>query len=75
MLWGALVVSTIDNVLRPLFISGKSEIPLFVVIVGALGGLAAFGFTGLLAGPVIIAIFRVLMSIYRTEEVAGHGGR
>lgn len=65
--WGILVVSSVDNVLRPLFISGRARIPLLAVILGVLGGLAAFGFIGVIAGPLVLALFLSLFDIYRAE--------
>lgn len=56
LLWGFLVVSTVDNVIRPLVISGASRVPFLVVMFGVLGGLTAFGMIGLFLGPVILAV-------------------
>ena len=56
LLWGILVVSTVDNVIRPLVISGAGRIPFLVVLFGVLGGLTAFGAIGLFLGPVILAV-------------------
>jgi predicted PurR-regulated permease PerM len=61
-LWGALVVSWIDNLIRPLVISGVTRIPFLLVMFGVLGGLAAFGLIGLFVGPVILA---VCMAVWR----------
>lgn len=55
-LWGTLVVSWVDNVIRPLVISRNTRIPFVVVMLGVLGGLTAFGFIGLFLGPVILAV-------------------
>lgn len=55
-LWGALVVSQLDNVLRPLFISSISPIPFLLVLFGVLGGILAFGLIGLFAGPIVLAV-------------------
>ena len=55
-LWGAAVVSQLDNVLRPLFISSVGAIPFLLVLFGVLGGLLAFGLVGLFAGPIILAV-------------------
>jgi len=55
-LWGALVVSWVDNVIRPLVISGATSIPFLLVLFGVLGGLANFGLVGLFLGPIILAI-------------------
>lgn len=63
MLWGFLAVSTVDNVIRPLVISGAGRIPFLVVLFGVLGGLASFGAIGLFLGPVILA---VLLSVWQS---------
>ncbi len=62
LFWGFLVVSTVDNVIRPLVISGASRVPFLVVLFGVLGGLSAFGAVGLFLGPVILA---VLLSVWQ----------
>ena len=62
LLWGFLAVSTVDNVIRPLVISGASRVPFLVVLFGVLGGLSAFGAVGLFLGPVILA---VLLSVWQ----------
>ena len=54
--WGALVVSSIDNLIRPLVISSATRVPFLLVLLGVLGGAAAFGLVGLILGPVILAI-------------------
>jgi predicted PurR-regulated permease PerM len=56
LLWGTLVVSWVDNIIRPLVISSSTRIPFVLVMFGVLGGLAAFGFIGLFTGPVILAM-------------------
>ena len=55
-LWGALVVSWVDNLIRPLVISGPTKIPFLLVFLGVLGGLNAFGLIGLFLGPVLLAV-------------------
>ncbi len=62
LLWGVLAVSTVDNVIRPLVISGAGRIPFLVVLFGVLGGLSAFGAVGLFLGPVILA---VLLAVWK----------
>lgn len=59
--WSALVVGTADNLLRPLLVSGKSQVGTLTVFFGGLGGLAAFGFVGLFLGPVILALVLALL--------------
>jgi len=60
--WGTLVVSWVDNLVRPLVISSATQIPFLLVLFGVLGGLASFGLVGLFVGPVILA---VLMAVWR----------
>lgn len=60
--WGALVVSQIDNLFRPLVISSATRIPYLLVLFGVLGGIAAFGLLGLFLGPIVIA---VLLAVWR----------
>jgi predicted PurR-regulated permease PerM len=55
-LWGTLVISWIDNIIRPLVISSSTRIPFVLVMFGVLGGVANFGFIGLFLGPVVLAI-------------------
>ena len=55
-IWGGAVVSQIDNVLRPLFISSVSAIPFLLVLFGVLGGILAFGLVGLFTGPIVLAV-------------------
>jgi predicted PurR-regulated permease PerM len=62
LLWGAFVVSWVDNLVRPLVISSATRIPFLLVMFGVLGGLAAFGLVGLFLGPVVLA---VLMAVWR----------
>jgi predicted PurR-regulated permease PerM len=70
-LWGALVVSWVDNLIRPLVISGPTRIPFLLVFLGVLGGLDAFGLIGLFLGPVLLA---VSVAIWREWLVHKHAG-
>lgn len=62
IVWGLLIVSSSDNVIRPLVISGATQIPFLLIMFGVLGGIASFGLVGLFIGPVILAI---LLAIWR----------
>jgi predicted PurR-regulated permease PerM len=59
--WSVLVVGTADNFIRPLFISGRAQITTLPAFLGVLGGLSAFGFIGLVLGPVIVALVLALL--------------
>lgn len=56
LLWGTLVVSWVDNIVRPLMVAQNVKIPFILAFFGVLGGLAAFGLVGLFLGPVILAV-------------------
>lgn len=68
--WSALVVGSADNVLRPILVSGKSQIGTLTVFFGVLGGLAAFGFIGLFLGPVVLALVLTLIEFAEEEQAA-----
>jgi predicted PurR-regulated permease PerM len=62
--WGFFLISSLDNVLRPILISSASdvEIPFLLVFFGVIGGLAAFGLLGLFLGPVLLAVTFALLA-------------
>lgn len=61
--WGAILVSSVDNFLKPLLISGRAEVPTLAVFIGVLGGLSAFGLVGMFLGPVVIALVLALAKL------------
>lgn len=62
LLWGFLVISSVDNFLKPYLISRGGNLPLVVVLMGVFGGLFAFGFMGLFLGPTLLAVAYSLVS-------------
>jgi len=56
LLWGLLIVSWVDNIVRPLVISNATRMPFLLVVFGVLGGVLAFGLVGLFIGPVLLAV-------------------
>jgi predicted PurR-regulated permease PerM len=60
LVWNALIVGGIENVIKPIFIGRSSEMPFILILLGVLGGLEAFGVIGLFIGPVILAILQKL---------------
>ena len=72
--WSVLIVSTADNVVRPLFISGRAQISTLPVFLGLAGGLAAFGFIGFVLGPVIVALALALFPLLREARTGGPSG-
>jgi predicted PurR-regulated permease PerM len=69
--WGALVVSSVDNFIKPLIISHGSDLPFILVLIGVLGGVAAFGVIGLFLGPVLIAVGYMLLRQWANDAQPG----
>jgi predicted PurR-regulated permease PerM len=72
MLLGVLGISMADNVLRPLLLSGRTSISGLVIFFGLLGGVAAFGFVGLVVGPIILVTTARLLEYVRRSDVTVH---
>ena len=56
LLWGFFLISSVDNVVKPLLISRGSSLPFLLVILGVMGGVLAFGFVGIFIGPTLLAV-------------------
>lgn len=54
---GALIIGLVDNVLRPRLVSRDTQMPDYLILLATLGGLAWFGISGFIIGPVIAALF------------------
>ncbi len=54
--WGLLLVSTIDNLLRPYLLSQSNNLPVVLGLFGFVGGILAFGFIGIFVGPALLAV-------------------
>jgi len=67
LVWGFGVVSVIDNLLRPYLIRGRAEVHPLIIFFSILGGIIAFGFWGMIIGPIIVAITFTLLHIYELE--------
>ena len=63
--WGGLAIGSADNIIRPLLMGGKAEMPFAVMALGAIGGFAAFGLMGVVVGPVLLSLFLSLFEIYK----------
>jgi predicted PurR-regulated permease PerM len=63
-------ITTVGDILRPLLLRGRSSMSAFVVLFGILGGVAAFGFIGLVIGPIILSVTGNLFRILRQPDLA-----
>jgi predicted PurR-regulated permease PerM len=61
-IYGLVVISAVDNIVKPYLISRGGALPLLLVFMGVLGGVLAFGFIGVFLGPVILAVAYSLLS-------------
>ena len=68
-IWGTLVISTIDNFLRPKLISNQTKLHELFVLFSVLGGLSVFGLLGIVLGPVVLAITLGLLETFKHESV------
>jgi predicted PurR-regulated permease PerM len=66
-IWGTVIVSMVDNVVKPLVISNKTNLPTLFLFLAILGGLSFYGLIGIFLGPIILALFLSLIEIYRKE--------
>ena len=65
--WGVVVVSQIDNFVRPKLIGDRAAIHPIFVLIGVLGGVAAFGFIGLFLGPLIVGVAISVLKVWEKE--------
>lgn len=61
LVWSVVLVGNIDSVIKPLFVSRGTDLPLLIILIGILGGAIAIGFIGLFLGPTILAVLYALM--------------
>jgi predicted PurR-regulated permease PerM len=69
LLWGFFLISTVDNVVKPLLISRGSNLPFILVIFGVMGGVLTFGFVGVFIGPTLLAVGYSLIQEWLTFNI------
>lgn len=65
IIWGGVVVSLIDNILKPILMKGSGETPSIFILFSILGGLTYFGMIGFILGPLILSFLLSLLRIYQ----------
>jgi predicted PurR-regulated permease PerM len=68
-IWCAVLVVGAEHVARPLILRGQSEMHTGMVFLGLLGGIEMFGLIGILAGPLVVALFLSLLKLYGSDFV------
>lgn len=65
LIWSLVLVSTVDNILKPYVVGGRTRMHGLLILVSMLGGLEAFGPIGFILGPTILAAFLVVVELYK----------
>ncbi len=66
-LWGGLVVSTVDNIIKPYVLQGQSKLHPLLALLSILGGVAALGPIGIFVGPIAVAFLQAALTMLQTE--------
>jgi len=64
LLWNALVVGTVDNLMRPWLVGRDTQMPDLLILLGTLGGIVLFGAAGVIIGPIVAALFITVWELY-----------
>ena len=75
LVWGALVVGLLDNILRPILIGKEAKLPVFLLFLGIFGGIKIYGPLGIFLGPLLISCVIVFLQIYKEAKKATSGER
>jgi len=67
LIYGVGVIASVDNIVRPLLMKEKIELPYIFLFFSVIGGLITFGFTGMFLGPTIFALFLTLIKLYEKK--------
>ncbi len=67
IVYSVVLVSSLDNIIRPKLIGSRARVHPVVVLLGVLGGIVIFGMSGLILGPLVLSIFVTLLEVYRKE--------
>jgi predicted PurR-regulated permease PerM len=68
---GAVLISSVDNILRTVVIGERTKLNALFLFLSIIGGIGAFGFSGIILGPILLAIFVSFIEIYKVEYREG----
>ncbi len=66
-----ILASTVDNVLKPIIVSKRTNIPTVVMLIGMVGGFFFFNVLGIILGPLILAYLLIVLELYRNKRKPG----
>ena len=73
-IWGTVVIGLIDNLLYPILVGRKLELHTVPVFIAIVGGLVVFGISGLILGPVILAVNMAIFEVWKARAREGELG-
>ncbi|MBW2977727.1 AI-2E family transporter [Candidatus Woesearchaeota archaeon] len=65
IIYGVVIISAIDNVVKPKIISTKTKVHPIIILIGVIGGIALLGFIGAIIGPLILSLLLTVIEIYK----------
>jgi predicted PurR-regulated permease PerM len=68
LIFGAVVISLVDNVLRPLLVGRDTKMPDWLILLSTLGGLTTFGISGFVIGPIIAGMFLSIWEMFGEQQ-------
>jgi predicted PurR-regulated permease PerM len=68
VLYGVLIISSIDNVVKPILMARGAGLSVLIIALGVFGGVLVFGFIGIFLGPVLLALGHMLLTRWLREE-------
>ncbi len=68
LIYGVILISLVDNVVRTYIISKKSNVSAALIFIGMIGGLFAFGLIGIILGPLILSYFLILLELFKENK-------
>ena len=74
-LYGFLIISTVDNLIKPLIIGESIKVPVFILFFTILGGLKVYGVIGIFLGPIILSLGMAFLTIYREIYLSVPAGK
>ena len=69
LVYGIVIISSIDNLIRPFIISARSKVHPAVILIGILGGLYFMGMVGIILGPLILSFLIEFFKIYKNQAI------